>query len=432
MSQSKYHDVNDTNYVYQFDNINDVHFIVPFEMHTNKVNIYVQVEKHSDFVFLRTFIIKDRTHHSKDRVDYVLQILQMLNYPINNINNFFGKMGCNVTNRDVSLMTLNDKLCKQVAYHPFKTVLERLYVELKIDQLSTHYRVLTSKFKIQVYSSFNCFCPVADDQDQKYNIEENTEFKIVDDETKSQIEFTKNEQIVIKDNNLRDKSYTIYVRNVTLFTNDKYILLQNINKIVFKDCTGHLNFANALEKHDDMLINFNINLNRDVLNEYYEEVLTAKFALVCDTAEKEIIADKIYGNYYIYQFARMEDICFVIPFKNKVNKNKPSKIKFNAVNVYVQVQPKSNFLFIKSFDIGDQIDKNNRKNQIDFLLRIVKMYPMRITNAQNFYDKIGVALNENDISIIKKNSIIYEQSKFDQIVLEHLVKDLKINRLSKL
>eukprot|EP01084_Bolivina_argentea_P090040 162305_1 len=113
-------------------------------------------------------------------------------------------------------------------------------------------------------------------------------------------------------------------------------------------------------------------------------------------------------------------MCFIIPFKKNLVK----------VRVYVQVQPEMSFVFIKSFSITNQIRKNKRKNQIDYLLDVLKEYTLQIKNATLFYCKIGIEFTERDLPIIKNNSIIWQKTELNnESLITRLTDELHIGRL---
>eukprot|EP01084_Bolivina_argentea_P317687 550843_1 len=105
------------------------------------------------------------------------------------------------------------------------------------------------------------------------------------------------------------------------------------------------------------------------------------------------------------------------------------------VRIYVQFKENCNFILIKQFHVTHVIHKNNedkRKTRIDYLLRILQIYKYDIENENDFYEKIGIKLNDDDISLIKKNNIIYEQGALNQIVLHRLINELNMETLMQL
>eukprot|EP01083_Nonionella_stella_P137028 417044_1 len=120
-------------YMYTFNRIEDVHFIVPFNTESNTLNMYVQIEDDSNFVFLKSFDIQKR---SDCKIDHVLNAIQLLNQPIIGSRELFLKTGCEITNEDSDQIKLNSTLYKRATFNPSIFVIEILIKELQIAALS--------------------------------------------------------------------------------------------------------------------------------------------------------------------------------------------------------------------------------------------------------------------------------------------------------
>eukprot|EP01084_Bolivina_argentea_P009708 18110_1 len=312
-------------YIYQFDDIDNIQFIVPFTRHTNVFSIYVQFDEGYNFVFLKTFHIKN-TSQKNDRVEYVLQTLKIFTNPIKNAHDFFSKIGCTVSNDDVHLMSQN-RLYETTSHDTSKYVIERLVKELEISKLSMELKLLTTKFEIEVYHAFGCFCPVklvaVEQHVQRYFA--GTEYKLVEqEEAKSNVcKFKHDETLIIKTDNINNKCYKIFVKNKPL---QKYFFLQKIQ-------TGNLypfgtdwNLGCNLQLYQGKLIlmdkeyqsRISVHLTH-ITATFPTEIQNAKFVLICNENDfgTQVYPDLIFGNHYIYTFREYKQVHFIIPFKKK-------------------------------------------------------------------------------------------------------------------
>eukprot|EP01084_Bolivina_argentea_P088601 159966_1 len=368
--------LNDQHCVYRFNDIKDILFIIPFKIPRNTLNLYVQFRGNYDFVFVKSFNIINSGNVENDtsKVDYILKTLKLLKHPINDPTDFFRKIGCHIKDTDISLIETNHTLYEPTLYAPSKIVLERVVEELQLRQLSKQYAVNTTKLKLVIYTAFCSFHPYIDiDQKEEQQLQyfQETEYKMLETsynsndepDKKTQIVFKYGDSIIIKDDDLATKSYSIYYRNPKLFIKNRYFALQHIDKEVFKNCKNDYGFASCLKCESDKLILLDSNLWNDTYN---MEVLNSKFVLIVDgNTEQQIHPDEVYGNKYVYQFNKIQRIHFIIPFRKRLY----------SVRVYVQLRRECNFVFVKSFDITNQITKDKKKTQIDYLLQMLKIYP---------------------------------------------------------
>eukprot|EP01084_Bolivina_argentea_P107666 192494_1 len=193
------------------------------------------------------------------RFDYVLRILQILNHKINQPEEFFSRIGCIITKNDFASIR-HSKLVYESTPYPNKIVLQRLYEELKITELSNEYQLLTTKLQNQVYPIFNCLSLSSEFFDSKFI---DTEYKIVDEDEKNDMLFKYQQPIVIKHDNMWQRSYQILVKNTSLFGTDKYFLLQTLNQTIFANCKD-FDFSKMLQIKDDKLIIFNQTQNHQI------------------------------------------------------------------------------------------------------------------------------------------------------------------------
>eukprot|EP01083_Nonionella_stella_P098428 276787_1 len=286
------------------------------------------------------------------------------------------------------------------------------------------YKVLTSQFNIDVHSAFCSFCLILNiAQEEPLSHLVDTEYKIVDDDEKDEIAFQYGDPITIHDTTLEGKSYSIFVKNAKLFHLNKYFPLQKLHV----DMGGkYWNFAKCLKNKQDKVIRIAmVHETADHYAQVLASIRDSKFVLVCDEFDdaQQITPDKIYPHYYVYTFDAIEDIHFIVPFRQVMDR----------LRIYVQCKSTFNFVFIKQFNIGYNAQKVKRKYEIAHILQVLKVYDRRITTQQDFFDKVGITLHETDLPLIKKNNIIYEESSFSSnIVLHRLINELYLKNLAPL
>eukprot|EP01084_Bolivina_argentea_P284169 486919_1 len=280
------------NYLYQFNNINQIKFIIPF-LRNHKLNLYVQIKNASHFVFLKTFELKNTTN----RIDFILQNVKK--HPINNATDFFAKMGCKISDDILTIQSLqaNNKLYKPTEYDPKRKVLDVLFEDLHLKQLSSSYTILSSKFdNLSIHKAFNrCSFTIKINHRylDKYNLKclENTQYTVECDSKNSVYSYldivTINREWIKK-----KKSCKIYVRNKDIFPKLDYIELQNINleQIDTKHWSSDFQTSLRLKSHN-VIVTYPGLLNQ----QYRQEILNCKFILLYEDSDSSVKQHKLMG-----------------------------------------------------------------------------------------------------------------------------------------
>eukprot|EP01084_Bolivina_argentea_P225545 381118_1 len=150
-------EINNNNnvYIYQFNTIEDVHFVIPFAINTNIINIYIQFAANDYFELLKQFnISNDSNTNLKHKINYLLSVLEIYPYTITDCNAFFNKININIENKDISILQNHNKLCN---FSPMwrkqdqnnvsnKLIINRLIEDLCVTQLSQYNEMLSSKY----------------------------------------------------------------------------------------------------------------------------------------------------------------------------------------------------------------------------------------------------------------------------------------------
>ncbi len=99
----------------------------------------------------------------------------------------------------------------------------------------------------------------------------------------------------------------------------------------------------------------------------------------------------------------MDEIAFVVPFKSGLK----------DISIYVQLKEDYDFVFLKQFTIIHSIDNQDKSVTINYLLNLLKIYDYKIKNAQDFWKKLGIEINDKDISFICKHRMIYQRTSYN-------------------
>eukprot|EP01084_Bolivina_argentea_P299751 516725_1 len=403
----------DDDSVYQFHDMNDIAFIIPFRQESKEVSVYVQLKDHYDFMLLKTFnlnnVINDEDKNIA--VDYLLKLLKIYPHKIKNLQEFFAKVAITLNSMDLSFIQKQPIIYQCTSFDPKKLILQRLVEELQMKELSERLLALSTGFGIKLYKGFDSFSLVSNPNNFK-----NNKYKLVDnDDEKQEIEFNCNDydSIIVNNENIRNKSYQILVQNENLFATDKYISLQYIENV---KCGN--NIAANLQLQKDKLIIYNGAFSFDP--QY-------NFLLLCNepiiSMMKSIPLEKldVNNNFHFYKFSK-SDIFFIIPFT----------LNLDTISLYVQLKESTNFLFVKKYEISGKITQNTRKNQIDYLLELLQIYNYEITDPNDFYRKASIMLNDSDLQIVLEHPILNEKTAFHGTVFYRLCSELKMKNLKKM
>eukprot|EP01084_Bolivina_argentea_P171677 297432_1 len=216
------------NNIYQFHDITNINFIIPFCEQANIVSIYLQPKGYVHFVLIKTFIRKNKTINNKHQrlnhqCDYLLKILKVWNHHILNPATFVKKIGFDINEKHILLIKNHAMLYDSTTLQC--NVLHRLVHELHIDNLRVIHEFISSiKVDVKLYAGFGCI--VFRITYDKNHIEhfQSSNFKIVepysDSIRQNDFTFDNNGRLLI----FPDKVitfYSLFIRNKNLLGIDK-------------------------------------------------------------------------------------------------------------------------------------------------------------------------------------------------------------------
>ena len=126
-----------------------------------------------------------------------------------------------------------------------------------------------------------------------------------------------------------------------------------------------------------------INLNWENLKQTKidkNHVIANKYYITKDEASQ--ITKDVNQN-YVYEFDDVHDVSFLIPFSQKTDNNK--------WGIYVQAPGMDDYVIIKEFTIYDANETSN--TQISFLMNVLRVYELKITNPQQFCQRINIIMS---------------------------------------
>eukprot|EP01084_Bolivina_argentea_P116724 207343_1 len=282
-------------FIYQFQSIQDICFIIPFKLKMGSVKLYAQVSYSTDFVFIKKYdvIVPITKDNRKSRIDYLLKILQIYKVTIQNRKEFYQKIGVILKDSDSAFIKNNNMFYKPTLYDPTKMICTRLVEELNVNGLSQQYNLLNARFSVHSLPVFGCVVlnPL------KYH-EAHSEYKIVvdSDDEKIAVEtaFTADKGISFKPTN-STASYTVFVKNKYVFGTKQYFPLQQIHE----SFVNYADFPSKLKIVENKVIVLDSH-NFDEMD--IAEILSARYVLVCDN---DVVKEQSK-----YKFDTVDDIYF--------------------------------------------------------------------------------------------------------------------------
>eukprot|EP01083_Nonionella_stella_P024995 68841_1 len=369
-------------------------------------------------------------------VDHLLFSLKSFQKPIRNVDDFFNVIGLRYDRKDkkemkpsavkynpewVPIMQNNKQL---LLYHPTaipsKCLLERVHEELKIDLFPMRYKVLSSKFQIIPHFAFNYYSirmPPALSVPRFHDFVRCAECYIIDDDTNIRKMFSYNAISIHRINDSVRKSMQICIKNKAMFGCDEWIKIQDVNTIIFKQCTR--SFYDKLQIIRNKLISLRAHQS---IQQYHEEILHCKYLMIlnADRMRKYIepseLADDHHSDCYRYQFDDLGSLHFTIPYK----------VDLENVTIYIQFKDNYNYVLFKTFDIALSKHTSDALSEVTYLLSVLKIYNYPIANSQAFLEHIRIRITPKHISILKDSDIL----KTEPRVLDVLIDDLNIYQLS--
>eukprot|EP01084_Bolivina_argentea_P283855 486267_1 len=210
-------------YIYEFHEITDIQFLIPYVASqdvTTRISLFVQVNDNYNFVQLKTFHIQSDVKLNK--ITYLLQLLKVYEKAINNPKHFFAKIGIKLTYKDISLICTNPEIYEKTVFDATQTIVQRLFQQCNITQLSEQYKLISSKFQIKF--EFDRFS-------LRYinHCLPSSQYKLVGtDEEQKELLFGRDDYQKIKHVKYINNVYKILIKNQQIFGFSNYILLQRI------------------------------------------------------------------------------------------------------------------------------------------------------------------------------------------------------------
>ena len=127
----------DQHCVFQFHDLRDIHFIIPYSDAPQTLNLYVQFQEHYDFVLFKQFSIEQRQANGgiPDEVDYLLQLLKAFSFPFSSSKAFFQQTGVSITCEHLAVMINHELLLDYHDLNVLTTLVQQLNVEALSDLL---------------------------------------------------------------------------------------------------------------------------------------------------------------------------------------------------------------------------------------------------------------------------------------------------------
>eukprot|EP01083_Nonionella_stella_P190026 703992_1 len=400
--------------IYQFDDIDDICFIVPLIREPENVGIYVQPQAGFNFTLIRTFRVNPN-HQFKtedqcsNEIEYLLKTLNNWKHTITNPVTFIEHVGVTLTAKHTDVLTQQAKDLSFPSMPLGATLTQRLVSELDIQCLSNYLKVLLSTFDV-VGHAFG-FCAIRMNPNQNYGdcdgseLEwfERYEYKLSNNG--DDVTFAYNDQLHI------DPSNEYHVDLVA----EHSLQIQTIKPSATPSSTS---FVDNLVSTDNRII---FALNPQNVNTVYHHAISNATYLLVYQDEIDPKATMTESDGVIYRFDDINHLRFIVPFDT------------GSKYAHLYVKPKENFDFICIKRL--QLQKRAViVNEIDYFLIALKEYDLNITNPNQFYECIGVNIQTSDIPQLQQSTHLYAPTALDPrtTCLHRLVQEFKLTGLSNI
>eukprot|EP01084_Bolivina_argentea_P114906 204468_1 len=128
--------IKDDHYIYEFDNVDHVQLLMPFQTDVHGIGLYVQPQNQFDFVLFKKFYPKYslKTQQNYNEINYLLNVLQNHPNKIQSAADFFKKIGFKRTDLLVMVQPIKKILTELTDKESTKLLLNRFIYELKINE----------------------------------------------------------------------------------------------------------------------------------------------------------------------------------------------------------------------------------------------------------------------------------------------------------
>ena len=142
----------DGHFIYQFDKIKNLHFVIPYTTKSQKIAVYVQFRKNYPFILFKEFDYETQlklniiSNEDNELIERLLDAVKFEASKIENAKEFYESLELELNPNWLSVIKKHPALYQETEYEN-KIVLQRLYEELGIKELSQQYRVFASKLR---------------------------------------------------------------------------------------------------------------------------------------------------------------------------------------------------------------------------------------------------------------------------------------------
>ena len=313
-----------------------------------------------------------------------------------------------------------------------KSLLERLCEEIGMEIFSNEYKVLSSKFKIITYPSFNYYSIHTTNEEVDTPYFKDTECRIINEDDKLEIiDLIYGEKTLHKGDSMNTKTLSIEVRNKKLFGCDKWIKMQKIEPHVFAECCQEMYDALNVEgeKAKPMITSNNLDINES--NE--DHILNTKYVLLFNDQHHEAQikdAEMRSNGHRIYEFDDIDNMYFMLPFQQDLN----------DISIYIQFEDNYDWILFKQIQNFNNVKEENEEDQkedvtikqLHYLFETLKTfgkYDYIIDEKEEFYKEIGIKCDDKHIEIMMDKDSKFYNSLFNNYDEENMILDILIERL---
>eukprot|EP01083_Nonionella_stella_P132381 402478_1 len=399
--------------IYQFDDINNIQFIIPLTTKPSNLGIYVQPEEGLNFTLIRKFTVKP-THQFEtedqcaNEIEYLLKMLTNWNYTITNAGNFFQHIGMTLTTQHTDLLMQQAQCLSFPSISLDAALTQRLVDELDIQCLSNYLKVLLSTFDVAGHA-FN-FCAITMNPNKMYGENGGSELEWFG---RYQYKLSSNTDDVMVAYNDQIQIDASNEYHIDLVAKHNSLQIQTIKPLAIQPSTS---FVDNLVLTDDKIV---FTLHADSVNGVHRKAILNAIYLMVYQDEIDSEATMTESDGVIYQFDDINHVRFIVPFGT------------TSQYAHVFVKPKANFdfVFIKRLHVQRREDITNK---IDYLLTALKSYDLTITNPKQFYEYVGVMMQPSDTPDVQKSMQLYAPTVMGTRItcLHRLVHELELTELS--
>eukprot|EP01083_Nonionella_stella_P093267 261312_1 len=294
--------------IYQFDDINNIQFIIPLTTKPSNLGIYVQPEEGLNFTLIRKFTVKP-THQFEtedqcaNEIEYLLKMLTNWNYTITNAGNFFQHIGMTLTTQHTDLLMQQAQCLSFPSISLDAALTQRLVDELDIQCLSNYLKVLLSTFDVAGHA-FN-FCAITMNPNKMYGENGGSELEWFG---RYQYKLSSNTDDVMVAYNDQIQIDASNEYHIDLVAKHNSLQIQTIKPLAIQPSTS---FVDNLVLTDDKIV---FTLHADSVNGVHRKAILNAIYLMVYQDEIDSEATMTESDGVIYQFDDINQLRFIIPF----------------------------------------------------------------------------------------------------------------------